>query len=323
MSDSISAARQIRFHQLLVAARKTWLRDALSAAMASVDPAELKSELAQLVPTDVQRLLAVAGIRDEQVFPVPCVLKAAPTLVGYYRLLLGVPQKSFYASATRMGRFKSAEVRGILQAKTEAELPFFCENMVTPLAELVRQLSPAITQQDVHELPLLTLGSQFQGGNNNFIGMAATSGVFMVIAQIVSQHTVDRTDRRIRVKNSSERIVTITLGADPDVRIEEQVGDTLRRVVAIEIKGGTDKSNAHNRAGEAEKSHQKAKGQGFRDYWTIIAMRSLDISMLKRESPTTNAWFDVAQILAREGNDWTEFQNSVAAQVGIPVMNAP
>jgi hypothetical protein len=32
--------------------------------------------------------------------------------------------------------------------------------------------------------------------------------------------------------------------------------------VAVEIKGGKDYSNIHNRIGEAEKSHQKAKKEG-------------------------------------------------------------
>jgi len=74
-----------------------------------------------------------------------------------------------------------------------------------------------------------------------------------------------------------------------------------RNKEAIEIKGGTDVSNAHNRAGEAEKSHQKAKKEGFRDYWTIISKADLNVEKLKSESPTSNSWFDVAQVLARGG----------------------
>ena len=93
----------------------------------------------------------------------------------------------------------------------------------------------------------------------------------------------------------------------------------LRNKVAIEIKGGTDNSNAHNRAGEAEKSHQKAKGQGFRDFWTIISIAGVNATKLKQESPTTNSWFDVAQVLARQGDDWKEFRSRFAGEVGIPL----
>jgi len=54
------------------------------------------------------------------------------------------------------------------------------------------------------------------------------------------------------------------------------VNEKTHNIVAIEVKGGTDVSNAHNRAGEAEKSHTKAKGKGFRDFWTIISKKGLD-----------------------------------------------
>ena len=93
----------------------------------------------------------------------------------------------------------------------------------------------------------------------------------------------------------------------------------LRSKVAIEIKGGSDASNAHNRAGEAEKSHQKAKGQGFRDFWTIISIAGVNKDKLEKGSPTTNSWFDVAQVLAREGADWKEFRSRFAGEVGIPL----
>jgi XcyI restriction endonuclease len=61
------------------------------------------------------------------------------------------------------------------------------------------------------------------------------------------------------VKNASKRKVIIALSADPDIRVQEEFEDKFPNILAIEIKGGTDISNAHNRAGEAEKSHRKAK----------------------------------------------------------------
>ena len=89
------ASRQIMFRQLLVAARKTYLMDSLSQALHTIAPRRLKTEIGKYVPQEAQRILAAAGIRDEHVFPTPLILKAKPTLVGYYRLLLGSPQKSF------------------------------------------------------------------------------------------------------------------------------------------------------------------------------------------------------------------------------------
>lgn len=119
--------------------------------------------------------------------------------------------------------------------------------------------------------------------------------------------------------NASKRKVIIALRSDPDIRIQEEFEGQLRNILAIEIKGGSDISNAHNRAGEAEKSHRKAKAQGFREYWTIISLAGVDLTMLQQESPTTNLWFDVAQVLARQGNYWMEFRSRFAGAVGIPL----
>jgi hypothetical protein len=253
------------------------------------------------------------------VFPTPIVLETKPSLVGYYRLLLGISQKAFYAGETKLGFFQSMEDRGVLKQSQREALPEFCEVMGKALAELVTQLSPEVTPRDVAELPLLTLGSKFYGSNNNTIGKQATTDVFLAIAEIVNGFTTKHTERHLLLTNSASREVSIVLAADPDVRIEERFGQTWRAKVAIEIKGGTDRSNAHNRAGEAEKSHQKAKTLGFRELWTIIAKKGLDMRVLAGESPTTNAWFDVAEVLARKGADWQDFRSRIADAVGIPI----
>ena len=114
----------------------------------------------------------------------------------------------------------------------------------------------------------------------------------------------------------------VTLSHDPDVCIQEEVEDRIHSKVAIEVKGGTDVSNAHNRAGEAEKSHLKAKQKGFKDFWTIISKTGLDMNKLRQESQTTTEWFDVTEILARNGKDWEEFRQRLAGAVGIPLAAA-
>ena len=317
--NPLSPSRQVVFHQMLVAARKSVLMDALSEALGQVDPNITKKQILAYVPASAQKILATAGIRDEHVFPVPAVLEKKPTLVGYYRLLLGVSQKRFYRAGTDMAPFKSMETRGLFNPKKRPDLELFCTVMAENLAELVRQISPKITARDVFDLPLLTLGAQLYGSNNNAIGKQATLDVFLSVVEIVKEFIVSQDSNKITVNNASKRKVIIALSSDPDIRIQEEFEGKLRNILAIEIKGGTDVSNAHNRAGEAEKSHRKAKKQDFRDYWTIISLAGVDPAMLKQESPTSNSWFDVAQVLAREGNDWKEFRSRFAGAVGIPL----
>ncbi len=259
----LSPSRQVVFHQMLVAARKSVLMDALSEALGQLDPNITKKQILAYVPADAQKILAAAGIRDEHVFPVPAVLETKPTLVGYYRLLLGISQKRFYRKGTGMGPFKSMETRGLLNPKKRPDLERFCTVMAENLAELVRQISPKITARDVSELPLLTLGAQLYGSNNNAIGKQATLDVFLSVVEIVKGFIVSQDNTKITVHNASKRKVIIALSSDPDIRIQEEFEGKLRNILAIEIKGGTDVSNAHNRAGEAEKSHRKAKKTGL------------------------------------------------------------
>jgi len=291
----------------------------LDDALHEVKPKLVKKQLSEYVPTDAQQILAGSGIRDEHVFPVPALLEAQPTLLGYYRLLLGISQKAFYGTGTGLGRFKTMESHGRLTERQRTSLGELCRGMGEALAALVRELSPTITRRDVDELPLLTLGSQFQGANNVAIGKQAILDVFLAIFEIVGDHIETRDDQSLVVKNAAGRRVHITLAADPDVRLQEEFGEETHNKVAIEVKGGTDSSNAHNRAGEAEKSHQKAKGEGFREFWTVIAMKGIEKAKLATESPTTNSWFDAAQVLGRQGPGWEDFRSRLAGAVGIPV----
>lgn len=312
------ASRQVQFYQLLAAARKQWFIDALSDALAKVEQAVVKEQTNKYVPADVQKILASSGVRDEHVFPVPAVIEAKPSLIGYYRLLLGAPQKSFYSGPTGMGVLKSMEESGAASEKQKSRIPEFCTAMAQPLSELVRQI-PNITSRDISELPLLTYGSQLQGSRNTAIGKQAMADIFLAIAELVQPFITERTATKLTIKNSAQRIVSIVRQHDPDVAIYEFVEHIPHFKVAIEVKGGTDKSNAHNRAGEAEKSHQKAKKAGFPEFWTIISKQGIEMGKLLAESPTTNHWFNAAEVLARKGKDWDSFRHRIAGIVSIPV----
>ena len=310
-------SKQIAFHQLLVAARATILHGALADALARADPDVVGREMSGLAPAAARKVLATAGIRDEHVFATPAVLQVRPTTLGYYRLLLGVSKKAFYTADTGLGPFQAMEEKDLLRHKLVDELPALCAALNAKMAELITQLSPAVTRLDVEQLPLLTLGAQLDGGWRNGIGRAATADVFLAIRDVVEPNIVSETDTSLTVENAAGRRVRIVLASDPDVAITEQfVGGADQLNVAVEIKGGTDRSNAHNRAGEAEKSHQKVRSTA-RDFWTIIAMKGVDKKQLATESPTTRRWYDVAEVLGRAGADWTRFTNDLKGAIGI------
>jgi hypothetical protein len=217
-----------------------------------------------------------------------------------------------------MSLFKRMEELGTMSEKQKGHVADFCTAMADPLAELVRQI-PHFTDRDLQELPLLTFGSQLQGSNNTQIGKKAMQEVFVAITEILEKSVTKKEPNQLTLKNAAGRTVLVTLSHDPDVCVQEQVEDRTHSKVAIEVKGGTDASNVHNRAGEAEKSHLKAKQKGFKDFWTIISKTGRQMSKLKQESQTTTEWFDVTELLDRKGTDWENFRQRLAAAVGIPL----
>jgi hypothetical protein len=77
---------------------------------------------------------------------------------------------------------------------------------------------------------------------------------------------------------------------------EEMAPGKYRQLIAIEVKGGTDFSNIHNRIGEAEKSHQKARAEGYAECWTVVNVDRIDLDMARRESPSTHRFYRLSDL---------------------------
>jgi hypothetical protein len=273
----------------------------------------LDAQLASYVPSEHLRRVASFGLRGEVFFPVPCVLEQDPCLLGYYRLLFGLSQKEFYNKGP-FGRFKVLEEKGTL-ASLKPELVPFCRSLVNTAEVLVGgidELSLAV----VHDLQLLMVGPQLRGSANTKLGREAAREVYGVFAQILAPYIQEASDRRIRIENDSGRDVVIEFLADPDVRITEVLPSGIRPLVSVEVKGGMDASNIHNRLGEAEKSHQKAKGRGFFEFWTVLRV-DVDLVVARRESPTTSHFFHLDRIADTTSSQHREFRDLLASLAGI------
>lgn len=130
---------------------------------------------------------------------------------------------------------------------------------------------------------------------------------------------IDSLPNLIRIRNTSGRMVAIRFASDPDIEIVEQMRrGTSRGLVSIEIKGGEDASNIHNRIGEAEKSHQKAKQRGYFEFMTILNVE-VDHVKLKQESPTTSHFFNLAKLSNPLTEEYQQFVELVASIISIQV----
>lgn len=310
---------QISFYQRLQSFRHSHLSEALGATVEKSRIRTLDRELAEYVAEKALSRVASYGLRGEVIFPVPHLLRLRPTLLGYYRLLYGLSQKEFYRP-TRMSQFKKMEERNELPPTLEKELPRLCRSLVQT-GEIMVDSVDALDARTVRDLQLLTLGGQLRGGQNTKIGKDATSEVFGVIERLLhgdlkDEAVYDESLKKLIVRNAAGRLVHVAFSSDPDIAITEDMASGPRYLVSIEIKGGTDVSNIHNRIGEAEKSHQKAKSRGFHEFWTILGA-DVDLKMASKESPTSSRFFHLARLRNARTAEYREFRDLLQATVGI------
>ncbi|MBW2066148.1 MAG: XcyI family restriction endonuclease [Deltaproteobacteria bacterium] len=308
---------QITFYNRLCQLREVLLLDALLRVVSESNLQVINKELHSLVPEELLRRVASWGLRGEVMFPVPSILRTNPFLLGYYRLLLGFSQKQFYSKDYGFRPFKQMEERGKIPKDREKELEELCRCLCKSAEILVKGVNKLNTTA-VHELTLLTLGPQFRGGALNLLGTEATEKVFDLIKTHVASALVESTQRSLKIKNAAGRDVTVEFSTDPDISITEHLpSGSVRNLVAIEIKGGKDISNIHNRIGEAEKSHQKARKEGFVECWTMVGIHRLELVQASRESPSTDRFFHIDAIVKPGSAEFTEFREHLLARIGL------
>lgn len=318
MSDvefpTLSPDLQVSFYYRLVSIRERYLQSALQSALDDVELKALDAELAKYASPEALKKVARFGIRGEVVFPTPVILQASPFLLGYYRLLFGLSQKEFYHKGP-FGRFKKLEESGVITPNTEDLIAPLCVSLNSTASKLVNGLDD-LSIDIVHELQLLTIGPQLRGSENTRIGETSIQSVFDLIRDIIESEIHDQTRRSLRIQNAAGRPVLIEFGADPDVFVTEKVGESVRHVLSIEVKGGGDASNVHNRLGEAEKSHLKAKNLGCTDLWTILRVDVVDAAA-QRGSPTTTRFFNLDRILNHRTREFRDFREEFCSRIGI------
>ena len=311
---------QIDFSRILSEIRGEYLQDALAETVRSLYVPDIDNDLAVFVPKSSLGVLASQGLRGELVFSVPVVLVENPRLLGYYRLLYGYSKKQFYTSDTGISRFQSMERTGALTPNNARDLPALCRELAGAGSLLLNGIGAnRVTAALLDDLTLLTLGPQLRGGANVKKGIAAIFDVFDAICEIVESAVQQKASNRIELKNAAGRRVLIEFSTDPDIIIREEMQQgQFRELIAIEVKGGSDFSNIHNRIGEAEKSHQKAKIAGYAECWTVVNVDRTDLNMAKLESPSTNRFYRISDLLKADGDDYIDFRSRIISLTGIP-----
>jgi hypothetical protein len=209
------------------------------------------------------------------------------------------------------------ESHGIVNVKASSLLEPLCLSLIESAWLLITGIS-TLSREIIDALTMLTLGSQLRGSYNTLLGQGATKLVFELIREIVAPGIEHEDNTSIVIQNAAGRSVRIEFAPDPDIAIREQLGSgRFNNRIAIEIKGGRDISNIHNRLGEAEKSHQNAREQGFKQFWTMVNVPRLNMYIARRESQTTTAFFLIDRIIDKQSNEYAEFREILLSELGL------
>jgi hypothetical protein len=307
---------QIGFSERLRDDAEQRMLPALLDAVDTADIGALDADLQEFAGEERLRFVATRGLRGELVYATPYLLELAPQLLGYYRLLLGFSQKEFYNKGP-FGCFKLMEHEARISSGANDLLADLCRSLCGSAWILVNNI-PGLSQKLLHELTLLTVGAEYRGSYNARLGQRMTRQVFQTVRQIVSHAIEEEADAAIVLQNAAGRLVRIEFAPDPDIAIREQLGSgELNNRIAIEVKGGKDVSNIHNRLGEAEKSHQKARASGFNQFWTLVNVPGMDLQSVQTESPTTTEVFHIDQIADEASAEHRRFRELLTAELGI------
>ena len=322
MFPVLKPSGQIDFYARLQAVRERYLSEALKKTVddPSFDLETLNSELSEYVDSKHLKRLASFGLRGEVCLPVPYLFTRNPYLLGYYRLLYGFSCKAFYDQGP-FKRFQSLENDGKIQIPVKPLIPSFCRSLAATGEMLLEFIDP-VSLSIVNELQALTLGAQFRGSGNVKVGQSgAIDSFFNLIKLLVAAYNPKVKGRKITLHNDSMLPVSIRVASDPDVSITLKLEAEERKLVAIELKGGTDVLNIWNRLGEAEKSHAKARANGFNELWTVTRVDlNSDPELQKkarRQSGSTTRFFFLDHIADPTTPEALSFRQVLGSIMGV------
>lgn len=306
---------QIGFAERLKQAEAEVLMPALLQCAAAVPLEELDRELLAYAGEEHLRPLREVGLRGELVYAVPGIIRRLPSLLGYYRLLLGFSCKEYYKGP--FAKFARCEEQCDITRGTEPHIDALCKSLCESAWILILEL-PRLSTELFQALTFLTLGAQFRGSYNNVIGQKANKQLFDAIRAIVKPAIEEDTTTALVIRNAANRLVRIEFAPDPDIAVREELpSGAFNERIAIEIKGGRDVSNIHNRLGEAEKSHQKAREKGYSQRWTLVNVPNLDPRVAATESPTTTNFFRIDDIVNSGSKEHARFRELLLSDLGL------
>lgn len=204
-------------------------------------------------------------IAPVNLFAHPEVIKKAPHLLAYYRMISGISQKGMARITFATAPYEEDQIKSI----DERKLKSIIATINRHLGSLIES-DPSFSLDDAKLLGMMNYGTQINGSWRNEIGSEGGRRVkefiqnyFLKEKKLKQIHLKDGSIRSVEYQTEIDNIsgfdmlngYRIIFGSEPDVSILDP-SDKLE--AAIEIKAGVDPAGALERYGAAKKSFDKA-----------------------------------------------------------------
>lgn len=224
------------------------------------------------------------GIKPIKIFCHPEVLVKNPKIVGYYRMLAMVSQKSMGRVGLNINSFETGENK--LSSDLASQISRHLNKIISILIEQDKKIDPR--EFDIWRG--MAAGSQAQGSWQNLKGDKAEIVIKDLLERISKEKSLiikEVTHGKGEEFHLKDGRVVI-LGSEPDI------GVYYKNIIqyAVEIKGGIDTAGVLERFGAALKSLRRAKQENPKSI-TILIMQGVSLtSKAKDEIERSRAIID-------------------------------
>jgi hypothetical protein len=252
-----------------------------------------------------------------EVFCHPKILREHPKLIGYYRNIAVLSQKSVgYLVAIQTNNYENEKIKEISEKTALALSKLFNEH----ISLIIDNALQGFEENHIQGLLFASTGAQIDGSWRNAIGKEAEKIVQKIlIQQAIRQKSIttfllrsgtglekyNRLETKKQLSRADEfrgfslnNKKSVLFSSEPNVSILDKDGSTI---TVIEVKGGADPAGALERYGASKKSFEEARRQN-KQVITIFVASCITEEVEKRvkSDKIINHYFNLTNILTNE-----------------------
>ena len=249
------------------------------------------------------KFVAASGIEPKMVFAHPLILREHPRTSQYYRGIALLPQKRVADIAVTVSSWEDGSRKSPITEEQSTSVARLYNAVISSIIEGTTNW----TLENGYRNIIANMGIGLDGTFRNIIGRDAEDLVktrirnWLDSQQMILGQSADA--KEFRLPNG----YLMRFGSEPDILFRQVIGDDVRVLATIEIKGGKDPAGALERLGAMQKSFE-ATPPGCVNF-LVAGVVTPEMSNRLDQMGVVKVF--LLDNLAHDGDQWTGFLNEV------------